>query len=421
MIAALDTIRDLLSLPDAALGMRVVLLVCAIGAAVVWTRGRTGLAAFLVLIGTLVAGGFWTLQIMSPLGLDAGGSRSRAWAQAGVIVAAPQRGDGFVIGTPLESSIPASLARRGVPLAVIFSLPQLALLALMLGMATLPRLFFRSRATAAFAVAVTLGGGLWPGVSPYPVLLARPRLLVVFFGGVLAGLVLLRVARVRAFLGGRRLTLAFALMGAAAMTRAAEGGAESGAEGFLFVASSLLLASPLRAIVRRTCPSRPVASRMEALVILCAFIGGGLFWWNPAETNPDFEAARDKGHALRGPLEWIARNVPVDDVVIAAPGYGAHIAALSGRRVLFEPSPTSGLERLFEQPGRREYLLVTALEGYPKERLANAFSGRFLLTGPGELRLQPRPPENAIEDPVLTLEPVYADANDFHVFRLVKK
>lgn len=421
MSETVETIRLLFLSPDAVVWMRIVLFACLLGTAAAWSRRRPDVAALLVLVGALIAGGFWGIQVATPLGLSAAGPASREWAQAGVATAAPARGDGFVFGTPFETSVPASLALRGVPLDIVFNLPQLAVLALILIVFGLPWLVIRNRATAAFAAAITVGGGLWPGESPYPAVLAEPRLVVATLAAGVVVALLLRIRTSRAALSRRRVALGFAMMGAATLVRAAIGGPESSIGGFLLVGASLTLVSPLRAMVRRTLATRRGALRFEAALIVCAGAGSGLFWWNPADSHPDFETARDRHHALRAPLEWISRNVPVDDVVIAAPGYSAPVAALAGRRVLFEPSPTSGLDRLFEQPGRREYLLVTALEGFPKERLASAFSARFLLAGPGELRLQPAPPQNANEDPVLTLEPVYSDANDFHVFRLVKK
>ena len=421
MTDAVETIRVLLLSPDAVVWMRLVVFACILGAATAWVRKRPGPSAVLVAIGAVVTGGFWGIQVATPLGLAAAGSASREWAQAGVAAAAPMRGDGFVFGTSLEASLPASLAARGASLDVVFNLPQIAVMTLILVVAILPWFLLSSRTSAAFASAITIGGGLWPGTSPYPVLLARPGLLFILLFVFAVSVWLLRIRKIRTALAKRRFPLGLALVGSATLIRAATGGPESGIEGILLIAVSILVASPLRAMIRLTQKTRARALRVEAALLVCACAGSGLFWWNPSDSNPDFEAARDRGHALRAPLEWIARNVPVDEVVIAAPGYSAPVAALAGRRVLFEPSATSGLDRLFEQPGRREYLLVTALEGFPKERLAKAFSARFLLAGPGELRLKQAPPENASDDPVLTLEPVYVDANDFHVFRLVKK
>ena len=120
---------------------------------------------------------------------------------------------------------------------------------------------------------------------------------------------------------------------------------------------------------------------MESLVVFAAFVGSGLFWWNPPQSVPGFHAAREETAALRGPLEWIRTNVGADEVVLASPSYSVQIAAFGQRRVLWPPP---GDLQALPEPFRRARLYESVLRGGPSDRLATRFNATHLLLGPGE-------------------------------------
>jgi hypothetical protein len=198
------------------------------------------------------------------------------------------------------------------------------------------------------------------------------------------------------------------------------GGVEPGiGAALLFVLATILLASSVRGLLRRICPPLVPPRLAEALVILGAFAGSGLLWWNPPSGVAGFSEVRNQAVALRKPMEWISQNVPPGSVVLSTPAYSASIAALAGRRVLFPP-PMDPAPPLPE-PYRRSRLFESTLQGRPVARLAEAFSATHLFLGPGE----PTPPVGTgtepEDEPRLQLVPVYEDARDFRVFLLARK
>jgi hypothetical protein len=187
------------------------------------------------------------------------------------------------------------------------------------------------------------------------------------------------------------------------------------------IAATGLLASPIRVAIRKSLTGPTAVRRAEALVILLAFGGGGLLWWSPSRTAKGFLEATDPGTALAQPFEWIRRNVPAQDVILASREYSAPLAALAGRRVLFPPPEgLAGGETGIPEPSRRARLFTSTLKGQPVARLAEHFSATHLFLGPGEATPATGdfPPS---EEPVMTLVPVYQDVKDFRVFRLTKK
>ncbi len=420
MIASiLPQIREAVSQEASIPALRGVLFLFGVLAAVAWARRRPILAVAVLSIGGFLGLSYWLVQVVSPLGLGAGGALSRQWSQAGVNALAEPKGQGFVLGTPAEISLVSSLASVGVPRPYLFDIPQFLLVLFLCLLPVLSRALIRSPSAAAFSAALALGGGLWPGTSPYGTLLLRPSLFAV--AGMAAGIVVL-IARAhrlrRAFRRSRpRLCLGLMVAVAAVAARAAEGGVESRMDPFLFVIASMMLASPLRAAVHRASGSPVAARRVEALILLAAFSGSGLFWWNPVETVPGFAASRDPGTALHKPMEWIAKNVPADGVILASSSYSAPIAALGGRRVLFPPSVGGRAE----EPMRRERLLDTALHGRPVASHAEIFAVTHFFVGPGEANAADMAQVPDDDSPRLGLVLVYQDSDDFRIFRLAKK
>lgn len=418
----LDSLRALLGQPASINALRAGLFLFGVLAAIAWLRRIPRLGVLMISAGGTLGLSYWLIQISSPFGLETNDGLTRQWAQAGVNAFAEPRGPGFVWGTTSENSLIGALAAAGVPMRLVFLIPQISVL---LGLATLmafPWGLLRNRTTAAFAVCLGIGGGLWPGMSPYGSLLLRPSLgLATAFA---FGLVLLlaRQHKTRRLFNRARLGLAVGLTAAAALCRAWEGGLESSATGsLLLVAASTILASPLRVTLRRACPSGRATRRVEAMVLLGAFCGSGLFWWTPKKSVDGFEEATDDRAALRRPLAWMAENVPAGDVILASPAYSAPIAALTGRRVLFPSSGEGGGGASLSEPFRRARLAESTLRGQPITRLANAFSVTHLFLGPGEA--SPLPTDGAYpgDEPRLGLVLAYQDAEDFRVFRVARK
>lgn len=390
-------------------GLRGLLFLLGVLAATAWWNRRPRLALLLLSLGGGAGLSYWLVQVASPLGLDVDPQLTRDWAQAGVNAFAEPHGSGFVWGAEAAPSLVGWLAAQGVPLPVVHRTPQLAALLGLLFTIALPMKLIGNRSTAAFAACLCLGGGLWPGVSPYDALLRRPSLLFVIVSGLVLGWLAARRPTLRRW-AGRRPWIILGMFAAAALDSTAIG----------LVLLSLVLSSPLRALLRALGGTAAAVRGLEALVILISFSGSGLFWWNPAQTVPGFVESRSVETALRRPLDWMAGNVPNRDVILTSPTYSAAVAAFAGRRVLVPP-PGEGAQTLLREPFRRARLKNSVLQGAPIAHLSEAFSLTHLFLGPGE----PNPPIPVGADPSgeprLRLVLVYEDAEDFRVFRLAKK
>lgn len=416
--SSLAAIRLILVQEESLPALRAALFLFGVAGAFAWSRRRMALSLLSLGLGGLLGLSYWLVQIEAPLGLGTDPVLTRQWAQAGVSAHAPSSNLGFVLGTRAEPSLLATLASMGLPLWFVHLTPQLAAL-FGYGLTVLaPWLWIRNRESAAWTSAFFAGGGLWPDLSAFGALALRPSILAI--AGAVAGIALVvrRTDRLRKACHARRIALAAGLIGLAALARAVQGGIEAGAAAWLCLTlATLILAARLRTAVRLISGSRTEARRFESVLLLCGFCGGGLFWWNPPHSLPGFREARSEGVTLGNALRFISENVPVEGVVLASPEYSAPIAALSGRRVLFAPQPADEPHL----PPRRERLLFEALEGRPPERLAGLFSVTHLLLGPGEST--PVSPDDVVAaDPeILSLVPVYEDAEDFRVFRLDRK
>ncbi len=399
--------------------LRGILFLFGLVAAYGWWKRRPRVALALLAAGGFVSLGFWLIQIDAPFGNGTDVALTTQWAQAGVNVVAEPREGGYVWGTSAERSLVATLAALGLPPGVVFNTPQMAALLCLVFLALVPRAFIRNPATAAFAGCLALGGGLWPGQGPYGGVLRRPAHLLVVIGFVLLAAALVRMPRARGMFGRWRFGLILGLVSVAVLGRAWSGGAEPGLFSALALAgATIALAAPLRVTARSLLPSSPSAVRLsEALLLLCAFSGSGIFWWNPPRALPGFIEAREGGAMLRKPLDWIRANVPKTSVVLASPSYSAQIATFTGRRVLFPPQ---GDPRPMSEPFRRARFAESLRKGEPIARLAEGFSVTHLFLGPGE-KTPPKPETEDTKEPRLGLVLVYEDVEDFRIFRLLKK
>lgn len=418
---ALNELRGIASQEASIPALRASLFLFAAFAAIAWVRRRPRVALLALSTGGLLGLGYWLVQIASPLGFGIDPALTRTWAQAGVSALAKPGGSGFVWGTQPQVSLVSALASAGVPLDLVFLVPQISALMTLALLISVPFAFSRNRTTAAFAASLALGGGIWPGAAPYGSILLRPPAVIVL--AVLLGILLLmgQARKARRVLSRSRLVAALALITWATLSRALAGGAESPATGALsLVATVFILASPLRAALRLGFASSASRRRAEAVLLLCVFGGSGLVWWDPPRSVAGFNQARDVNEALLEPIDWIRRNVPATSVVIASPEYSAAIAAFAGRRVLMPPSEP-GSQTPLREPFRRSRLIESVRLGQPVERLADAFSVTHLLLGPGEpgpgVGAEPSP----INEPRMNLVLVYEDVKDFRVFRLAKK
>jgi hypothetical protein len=294
----------------------------------------------------------------------------------------------------------------------VWAWPQLAVLLAVVFLALVPFLISwrASTAAACFAGALLLSGGFWPGNSWFDWLLLNPAgaLLALFGGAVLAAS--LRVRRIRAAVRHHRTGLVGFLIVAFALSQSA----------LPLLLVTLILAPRLRAAIRGRCAGAARARRIESLVLLSAMAGSGLLWWTPTETTPGFAVSRDPGTSLRRPLEWLRGNVAPGDVVMASEEYSAAIAAIAGRKVLFWP-PGGGSNESLPEPSRRSRLYATTLRGQPVARLAESFSATHLFLGPGQPEPIPQDRPGEASEPRMQLVLVYADIEDFRVFRLTKK
>ena len=418
----LEALRGIASREESITAVRILVFLFALCAALAWARARPRLALSLLGLGGILGLGYWLVQLVSPIGFGSDASMTRTWAQVGVSGALSQTGAGFVWGTPAEASLLVTLAAAGVPVSMLFAAPRIAVLLGLLLLALLPRWSIRNRTSALFAGCLVLGGGLWPGFSPYEYLLRHP----VAVGGLALGAFLIAAAARHRMLEGRLRRVRFALVGAliaaAALARSADAGERATlVSSLLLIWGTMMLASPTRVLIRNLSSSPARARRLEGLAVLVAFSGSGLFWWDPPHTVPGFLQAKDPGTALGRPLEWIRRNVAAEAVVLASPAYSGPLAAFTGRRVLFPPPSEDSHGALLPEPARRERLYTSTLAGEPVARLAEHFAVTHLLLGPGETA-EPVPVQPRIDDePRLRLVLVYQDIEDFRVFRLTKK
>lgn len=418
----LHSLRAILAQEASIPALRASLFLFGAFASMAWLRRAPRLALCLISTGGIFGLSFWLIQISAPFGLGTDAAMTRQWAQAGVNAFAEPRGQGFVRGTAPENSLIGALASAGVPARLVFLVPQIAALFGLVLLVLFPWTLIGNRTSAAFAASLVVGGGLWPGVSPYGSLLVHPSRCVTACAALGVVLMLARRRGVRRLFNRSRLGVAAGLMAVAALSQAWEGGVEASAIGaFLLIAASVILVSPMRATLRRASPSTKVARRIEAFFLLGAFCGSGLFWWDPPRTAPGFLEARDSGAALGKPLAWMAQNVAAGDVILASPAYSAPIAALAGHRVLFPPPAEGGASVSLPEPFRRARLAESILRGRPIARLADAFSVTHLFLGPGEATPFAGAGAGPADEPTLSLVLVYQDVEDFRVFRLAKK
>lgn len=413
----LDALRGITGQAAAVPAMRALILTFALVGCVAWIRRRPFLSVSCLWLGGLVGLGFRLLPIVSPLGLGTDPEVSRSWAQAGVNALAEPSGEGFVWGTMSAGSFLATLASAGIPLDLVHVAPQFFVLLGLTVLALLPFGHFQNRTTGAFAAALTLSGGGWPGALPYGAMLRWPFSIVIIIG--LFGLG--KIERIRPIFHRHRLHSASLAIGASSLAQAFSGDGESSFLAALFLGvAGLCLASPTRALLRRTLASAWAARRVEALTLLCVFAGGGVFWWDPARTIPGYDEATDANEALLRPMAWIRENVPRKSVIVASPEYSAAVAALGGRRVLLPPATTEPNPPLPE-PFRRARLFDSARQGRPIARLAEAFSATHLFLGPGEQNPADGEEPAPTGELRLHLALVYQDAKDFRIFQFVKK
>jgi len=417
--SSLAALRVVLAQDESLTALPTLLFLFGLTGAFAWSRRLVGLSALTLVSGGLVGLSYWLLQIETPLGLGTDPVLTRQWAQAGVSAHAVSSPAGFIWGTSAEGSLLAGLASAGLPLWLVHLTPQFATL-LGYGLTILaPWLLIRNRVSAAWTSALFAGGGLWPDLSAFGALALKPAILGILFAGMTAAILLSRTRRVGRVFHARRVAFAAGLIALTALARAFQGGIEANAASwFCLTLLTLMLAPRLRTGVRLISRTRTGAPRMESVLLLCAFCGGSVFWWNPPRSLPGFREAREGGVTLGRPLRFISENVPVEGVVLAAPDYSASIAALSGRRVLFAPRLEG--EPALPGPPRRVRLLSLALEGRPPARLADLFSVTHLLLGPGEPTPAAQGEVVAADPEFMRLVPVYQDAKDFRVFRLDK-
>jgi len=400
--------------------LRACLLLFGLLAAGFWLKRRPVSALLVLALGGLIGLGYWLGQIVTPFGSGTDALLIGQWAQAGVNALAEPGNGGYVRGTPSETSLVANLASVGIPLKVVFATPQIAAFFCLVLLALGPLLLIRNRTSAAFAGALALGGGLWPGLAPYGGVLQRPAVFLGASAVTLMGVWLARGRRVRQRVRRRRFEMTLGLIGLAVLGQAWSGGGEPGLIPALSLAfASIILATWSRPVLRCHFAGSPSSARAaEAAVLLCAFGGSGLYWWNPPKTLPAFIEAREGGTTLQKPLDWIKDNVPPASVVLASPAYSAPIATLAGRRVLFPP-PGDG--RAVPEPFRRARLYESSRKGEPIARLAEAFSVTHLFLGPGEATASAPASEGPVGEPRLRMILVYQDAKDFRIFRLATK
>jgi hypothetical protein len=411
--ATLEAVRAVVVREESVTLVRVVVFLLALAGGAAWARSRTLLAWFLFALAGFAALSYWLVQIATPLGLHSDRVATRDWAQAGASAALRETQSGFVWGTPAESSLATFLAGSGVPLQAVHVLPQAVTFVVFSLLLLLPYVAFRNRRTATFAACLLGGGGIWPGSALYDRVLERPT---GFFGGGLL-VVAMALAIAGRFRLVARLLRRFRL---AAIGVAIAASAVCDAPWLAILATAVLVA-PLRGLIRKRSSSKTEATRVEAYILVLAFGGSGLLWWNPPRTVATFAVSTDPGAALMEPLNWIRNHLNAGDVVLASRQYSGSLAAMAGRRVLFFPPLENGAEAAEPEPLRRNRLYDSAREGRPIARLAEHFQATHLFLGPGEANPpDPSEPDFGPEQ-TLALTLVYEDVNDFRIFRLTKK
>jgi|CXWL01.1.fsa_nt_gi hypothetical protein len=420
--ALLNAVRAALAEEAAVPAGRAMVFLFVALAALAWVHRRPGLAAITSLAAGGLALGFWLVQIVSPVGFETDPSAARAWAQAGVTALAEPKGSGFVWGTEPGPSLVSTMAGSGIPLPLVRVAPQVVTLFTLLALGISPMLMLRNQTTGAFTATLLMAGGLWPGFAPYGGILLRPTVGLLVVLGLCVMVAMGRLRSIRRVFLGSRLKVAVGLIAIAALDQALNGGAQASvAAALLLCGATFILGPPLRVAFRALAHSALAARRFEALVLLCAFSGSGLFWWDPPRNVPGFREARDENLALQRAMAWMRANIPPSSVVFASPSYSASVAAFAGRRVLFPPPGSIEALSPLREPFRRARLVESVRLGRPIARLARDFSVTHLFLGPGEVG----PPEGAVlpvdAEARLELVLVYQDVKDFRVFLLAAK
>jgi len=418
-----NELRTVLDQAAAVPALRASLFLLAILAGLSWARRRPGAALLWLTGGGLVALAFWLNQIVVPFGLATDTHLRELWCQVGVNAAGPDAEGGFVVGIPAQESILSTLALAGVPRTALVAFPQGAVLACLGVLIALPLSLERSRTTALFAAALSLGGGVWPGAAPFGATLQKPAEFVLVAAALSLLLVVLRssssLRHRRSRAKGR---ICLILIPLAALVQAWGQAGATLVASLLLVTASVLLASLLRTMLRLASGSAARARNREACLLLLVFSGSGLFWWDPVASVHGFDEARDDDAALLRPMEWLRDNTPATSAILASPDYSAPIAALAGRRVVFPPPPLGeNGEDPLPEPFRRNRLRASAAEGRPIARLVQAFSVTHLFLGPGEPDPGPGGGGAGETEPTLRLVRVYVDAKDFRVFAFTTK
>lgn len=421
VIDSWSDLRGMVQTIESLTTLRAILFGLGLFGAWLWSRARPRAAVLMLCAGSAIGLLFWIMQIRTPLGLGSHAELTREWAQVGVNASIRRADLGFVWGAAPTRSMATELAAIGVPVEAVFMLPQIGTVVTLALFAALPLLSIGPRTSAMFAAALTLGGGLWPGRSVFEAVLFLPELAAMFAGSavVLAAALHMRRARIKPRFSFKALLVLIAV-GSLLAAPAADGW-RAGIGLLLLAAASMASASGLRVVIRRASGSSARSQRVEALVLLTVFSGSGLFWWNPPQTSIPFLTSRNESAAILRPLSWIRTHVPRDKVVVASRSYVPFVAAHTGHRVLVLRFPGEGEELGISEPARRARFNQSVLEGRPVTRLAEHYSATHLLLGPGEeTPVVPSPPRS-LDEPASSLELLYQDAEDFRVFRFVRR
>lgn len=402
--------------------LRIVLFGLGLLAAAAWNRARPALAVSTLGVGGLIGLLYWLLQISPPFGLGSDRALAAIWAQTGVNAALGSADRGFVWGTAPAWSVPSTLTALGVPVEAVFHLPLFEPVLLLALFMTFPFLVFRSRMTAALASGLVVGGGLWPGSPVFEAPLRLPGFAIWMLGcgGMLLALV--RIRRLTNAFSRRSGSITLALIVAGALLSAGPpGGGWAAAGAAAFALASMALTPWLRVASRRALSSPGRARQAEAFVLLAAFSGSGLFWWEPTTTLRGFAESKDAGGAILQPLAWIRANTGREEVILTSNAYGAIVAARTGRRVLLLTAPGESEVAATPEPARRARFYRSVMEGRPVARLSEHYATTHLLLGPGEAGPIAAPEPGVPGEETLDLTKVYEDAFDFRVFRFTKK
>lgn len=400
--------------------LRTLLFAAGLLAAALWDRARPGLAVIVLTLAGAASLAYWLVQVSIPLGLGAEPALTAMWAQTGINASLGRSDLGFVWGTEPVVSMAAALAAMGLPREAAFRLPQLGPFVALGLLVLTPIMVMRRRISGLFAAGLALGGGLWPGHSVLDAAMG-PGFTA---GALVAGLVVVGLStrpRLRRLRRGHAFSLALTLvaMGALLSTHSSES-AWAGAGAAMLAGATMAMAPWFRAGARDRLGAGP-ARRAEAVVLVMAFAGSGLFWWDPLRTVPGFIDSREPDVAIMRPLSWLSANVNRGEVILVSRTYGSLVAAHSGHRVLFLLRPGEADEVAVPEPARRARFNRSVLEGHPLGRLAEHYSVTHLLLGPGEAEPAGIGSAASSTEPTLGMNLVYQDAEDFRVFRFTKK